>query len=101
MEIIDLVVQYAIKHSSTRWVRLKHVAVRLSEQWENINNYFLVLLSKQRILTGEIKDTKRYNTNEEGLRNVHAEWCLASPAYVSQDFETFLLKFQYYEKLIH
>ena len=38
----DLVAQCAIKHSSTRWVTLKYVAVRLLEQWINLNEYFLV-----------------------------------------------------------
>ena len=52
----------------------------------------------------EIKDTKRYKTIDEGLQNELAEAYLAFLPYVSQvffNFETFLLKFQYDEPLIH
>ena len=75
--------------------------MRLLEQWKSLNEFFLVFFfTKTEILKDKSK-TLRYKTIEEGLRNEYAEAYLAFLAYVSQNFETFLLKFQYDEPLIH
>ena len=77
-------------------------AVGLLEQWKNLKECFLVFfLPKQRNFKREIKDTKRFKAIEEGFQNEHAEAYLAFLAYVSQDLETFLLKFQYDETFIN
>ena len=35
-EVTDIVAEYALKHSTTRWVTLRRVLVRLIEQYENL-----------------------------------------------------------------
>ena len=52
-EVTELPAHFTIKHSSTRWVTLKKVAVRLLEQWKNLTEYFLVYLPKQSNFKGK------------------------------------------------
>ena len=73
--------------------------VRTMEKPKRVFSSFF--LPKQRNFKREIKDTKRFKAIEEGFQNEHAEAYLAFLAYVSQDLETFLLKFQYDETFIH
>ena len=43
-EVTDIVSEYALKHCTTRWETLQRVLVRLIEQYDNLNQYFLVFL---------------------------------------------------------
>ena len=60
-EVTELPAHFTVKHSSTCWVTLKKVAVRLLEQWKNLTEYFLVYLSKQSNFKAKngIKENKR------------------------------------------
>ena len=42
--LTEVVSHFLLKHSSTRWVTLKRVCVRLLEQFENLKRYFLEFL---------------------------------------------------------
>ena len=44
--MLQTVSEYAIKHSTARWVTLRKVEVRLIEQHENLKEYFLIFFSK-------------------------------------------------------
>ena len=68
-EVTELPAHFTIKHSSTRWVTLKKVAVRLLEQWKNLTEYFLVYLRKQSNFKEKngIKENKRYQLIKESL----------------------------------
>ena len=68
-KVTELPVHFTIKHSSTRWVTLKKVAVRLLEQWKNLIVYFLVYLRKQSNFKEKngIKENKRYQLIKESL----------------------------------
>ena len=55
----DFAADYALRHSSVRWLTLKFVLVRIIEQWENLRTYFLEFLPKQKIFKREIKTTHR------------------------------------------
>ena len=68
-EVTELPAHFTIKHSSTRWVTLKKVAVRLLEQWKNLTEYFLVYLRKQSNFKERngIKENKRYQLIKESL----------------------------------
>ena len=39
-DVTNIVSEYAMKHSTTRWVTLRKVVVRLTEQHENLKEYF-------------------------------------------------------------
>ena len=41
VKITDVVAEYAMKHSTTSWVTLWKVLVRLIEQYDNLKEYFL------------------------------------------------------------
>lgn len=102
-EVTELPAHFNIKHSSTRWVTLKKVAVRMLEQWKNLEEYFLVFLPKQPNFKGKngIKENKRYQQIKKALENDLTKLYLSFIAYASQDFESFLFLFQSDEPLIH
>ena len=71
------------------------------EQWDNLNKYFLNFIPKQKTFKYTIKETKRYKHIVEMLKAPMTQRSLAFCAFASQDFETFLLKFQYEQPMIH
>ena len=89
------------KHCHTRWLSLKFVTAWLLEQWENLTEYFLKFLPKQKIFKGTIKETSRYKRIIEVIQSDLAQHYLAFCAFSSQDFEKFLLKFQSEQPMIH
>ena len=58
-DVTNIVSEYPMKHSTTRWVTLGKVVVWLIEQHENLKEYFLNFLPKA---TGfrDVKKTPRY-----------------------------------------
>ena len=68
--ITEVVAKYVLKHSSTRWLTLKYVTLWLHEQWENICEYFLKSLSKQKTFNQTVNNTKRYERIREKLKIV-------------------------------
>ena len=89
------------KHCHTRWLSLKFVTAWLLEQWENLTEYFLKFLPKQKIFKGTIKETSRYKRIIEVIQSDLAQHYLAFCAFSSQDFEEFLLKFQSEQPVIN
>ena len=59
-EVTDIVAEYALKHSTTRWVTLRGVLVRLIEQYENLKQYFLVFLPSTSTYKSTVQGTARY-----------------------------------------
>ena len=58
--IMNVVAEYAEKHTETRWLSMKYVALRCLEQWSNLREYFLNCLPKQKSFRSEISRTQRY-----------------------------------------
>ena len=54
----NLIGVYVMKHSSTRWLSMKYVAVRILEQWDNLLAYFTDFLPKQNTFKSTIKNTE-------------------------------------------
>ena len=102
-EITELPPHFSIKHSSTRWVTLKKVTIRMLEQWRNLTEYFLIFLPKQSNFKGKngLKANMRYQRIKEALESELTQPCLAFVAFAAQDFESFLIEFQSNEPLIH
>ena len=61
-EITDIISKYMMKYSSTRWLYIGKITVRVFEQFENLNEYFLVYLPKQSGFSGKngVGSTERY-----------------------------------------
>jgi len=72
---------------------MKHVAIRVVEQWDNLTEYFLKFVPKQKDTFRKIKETARYQriskALEDSLTLAYVEFC----AFVARDFEMFLLPF--------
>ena len=79
---------------------MKYVAVRIVEQWPNIMEYFLTFLPKQKGFS-RVKSTDRYQRIESSLKDNSTLAYISFCAYISQDFEAFLLPFQSEEPMIH
>ena len=59
-EVTDIVAEYALKHSTTRWVTLRRVLVRLIEQYKNLKQFLLVFLPSASTFNSTIQGTARY-----------------------------------------
>ena len=59
-ELTNVVANYAMKYTSTRWLRMKYVCIRLLDQLLNLKEYFLKLLPN----TDQHKQLKR----QKGIR---------------------------------
>ena len=70
-EITELPPHFFLKHSSTRWVTLKKVTVRILEQWANLTEYFLKFIPKQPNFKSKngLKENKRYQRIKEKLED--------------------------------
>ena len=54
------VAEYALKHSTTRWVSLRKVLVRLIEQYDNLKEYFLRFLPTSSSFKASVEKSKLY-----------------------------------------
>ena len=85
-EITHVTAHYVKKHGPTRWLSMKQVGVRVLEQIENLSEYFLNFLPKEK----GFKRSERYERIIEQLKRPEIESYLAFMLLVSQDFESFL-----------
>ena len=99
--LTDTLDKFVIKHVETRWLSMKQVAVRIVEQWDNLTEYFLKFLPKQKDTFRKIKKTARYQriavVLEDSITLVYVSFC----AFIAQDFEMLLLPFQSDRSMIH
>ena len=99
--ITNVVTEYAKKHTETRWLSMKYVALRCLDQWINLKEYFLNFLPKQRNFKHEISKAQGYVSIkaalEEPLTEVYVSFC----AFVAHDLELFLLPLQTKEPVVH
>ena len=100
-KIIEVAAAYAIKRSSTRWLSLKFVYIRILEQWNNSKQYFLAFLPKQKNFVREIKETARYKRTVQNLKSNLTLPYLAFVVFIAHSFDNFLVLFQSSEPLIH
>ena len=80
---------------------MKCVAVRYLERWPNLKEYFLTFLPKQKNFKWEIENTARYTRLKTYFADPTMESYVTFVAFVSQDFEAFLLPFQSKDPMIH
>ena len=100
-KITEVAAAYTVKHSSTRWLSLKFVCIRILEQWDNLKQYLLVFLPKQKNFVREIKETARYKRIVQNLKSNLTLSYLAFVVFIAHSFDDFLVLFQSSEPLIH
>ena len=100
-DITDVVAQYALKHSTTRWVTLRKVLVRLIEQYKNIKEYFLSFLPTTSTFKSTVQETPRYNRIKKALNDEITLQYLSFVVFFATDSEVFLTKFQSKKPHIH
>ena len=76
---------------------MKCVSVRILEQLDNLKEYFLNYLPRQKDQFRELKKTERYQRIASALKSAHLAFC----AFCTEHFEEFLLQFQYVQPMIH
>ena len=100
-KITDVVAEYALKHSTARWVTLQKVLVRLIEQYDNLKEYFFTFLPTTSSFKANIEKSKWYERICESLNDDSMLCYLSFVADFASDFESFLTKFQCLKPLIH
>ena len=71
------------------------------EQWDNLKQYFLVFLPKQKSFVREIKEAARYKRIVQNLKLNLTLPYLAFVVFIAHSFDDFLVFFQSSEPLIH
>ena len=69
VEFTDVVLEYALKHSTTRWVSTRKVVLRLIEQYDNLKEYFLAFLPTTSSFKASVKKSSRYENICKMLRD--------------------------------
>ena len=100
-DVTEVAAQYILRHSSTSWLTMKYVLVRIIEQWSNLKEYFLKFLPKQKEFKQSVMGTKRYTQIIEVLQDDLALAYLSFAAFLSHQYESYLRNFQSEEPLIH
>ena len=80
---------------------MKYVAVRILEQYDNIKEYFLKFLPKEKSFKYHIKPAEQYKRSENASKDHPTEGYKAFCAFYAGDVESFLLPFQSDEPKIH
>ena len=88
---------------SVRTLSLDKVSVRIIEQYENLNEYYLKTLPKLLGFRGKngVEQTERYQRIKSNLNNSGALAYMSFVAYIAQDFKNFVLPLQAEEPKIH
>ena len=47
VKVTEVATRRAMQHTETRWLTIKHVAVKILQQWKNLKEYFLKFLPKK------------------------------------------------------
>ena len=100
-EVNDIAAEYALKHSTTRWVTRRRVLVCLIEQYENLKQYFLVFLPSTSTFKSTVQGTAKYTRIKKALEDESTLQYLSFVAFFATDLEMFLAKFQSTEPLIY
>ena len=69
ISVTNVVVEYAKKHVETRWLTMRYIALRIVEQWDNLTEYFLKFLPKQKNFKSTIMKTECYQWISESLKS--------------------------------
>ena len=76
----------------TQWLSLEKVLVKLTEQWENLSEYFLRIVSTVPTFTGSkgISSTARYVRIKGYLQSKNIPVVITFVVLLAQDFRKFI-----------
>ena len=100
-ETTEVAARYALQHSETRWLSMKFVAVRIMQQWKNLEEYFLKFLPQQSNFKHAVATTARYKRICAALQNPLSLAYISFCAFSAEAFEDFLVPFQSDEPKVH
>lgn len=99
--LTEITTQYMLKHCTTRWLSIKKVLLRIIEQYENLIEYFLTSLPKEKNFKREISGTPRYQRIEKLLKSKLTLPYMSYIVYLASDFESFMIPFQTDAPMVH
>ena len=87
--ITNVAAEYDKQHTSTRWLSMKYVCIRILEQLPNLKEYFLEFLPKTKEFS-KLRTSGRYlricNQLKDDMTEIYLSFC----AFCTEDFESFL-----------
>lgn len=91
-----------MKHVSTRWISLQDVLVRVMEQLDNLQEYFLNVLPTEKGFKGKygIGASERYIRIKKNLTNKKLPVVAYAIIYFAQDFKNFTVPLQSKQPMI-
>ena len=101
-EITGVVAKMMEKHCESRWLSLEKVLVKISEQWDNIKQYFIKKIPTLPGFTGKkgVSSTARYGRIKSYLANKDIPVVMAFVVYFAQDFKKFIKSLETNEPMI-
>ena len=102
-EKTDVTVHYVLRHCHTRWLSIEKVLVRIIEEINNLCEYFLIELPKQKSFRGKIGvwNANRYKRIKDNLNGKSLLTYMTFVVFISQDFCRFLIPLQTKAPRIH
>lgn len=98
--VTNVIAHFMLRHVECRWLSMKNVAVRVIQQYANLKAYFLTFLPKSKEFR-QLQKSERYQNITARLKNPLTEFYISFTAFVTNEFESFLLPFQSDEPKIH
>lgn len=86
---MDTLDKFVIKYAETRQLSMKQVAVRVVEQWDNLTEYFLKFLPKQKDTFRKINENCKVPEMAEALEDSITSAYVSFCAFIAQDFKCF------------
>lgn len=97
----ELEIHFMRKHVSSRWVSLKKAYQRISEQWEHLQNYFLVFLPKQKNFSNDIESMEAYQFIATTLKKPETPIFVDFVVYLAGILESYLIPMESKQPKVH
>ena len=100
-ELTDIAAEYALKSSTTRWVTMRRVLVRLTDQYKHLKQYFLVFLPTTSTFNSTVQARASYGRTKKALDDTSTQQDLFLVFFFATDSEMFLTRVQSIKTVIH
>lgn len=90
-----------VKHVPSRWLYIKKVTIRITNQWQNLKEYFLEYLPKQKGFAKDIETTDRYKKIRKYLTSNTSLIYLGFAVHVADLFDGFMNLLQSKKPVVH
>ena len=101
--ITDITTHYMKKHVESRWLSIDKSLVRILEQMDNLKEYFLRQIPKQKGFNSKngLNSSERYERITKILKDPKVEIYMSFVIFVAQSFNHFLIPLQTSSPMIH